>query len=388
MLFKDVLVDESLKKRLISLVKENRISHAQLFLAPAGSHAFALAVAYAQYICCEHPGEDDSCGVCPSCAKFAKLSHPDFHLIFPNCTTTEVKKDPDFTQFAAKFRQFVFDHNYHIDINDWLMELGGENKQAHINTRDCTFIVNQNSIKSYEGGYKIYVLWSADRLYRDAAPKLLKTLEEPENKTLFILITENTERMLTTILSRTQLIKIPKLKTEVIQQQLMREYGIDSHQAADIAVMADGNYNRAMELMTDNSEYQETLDQIQLLLGSMTALAQPMPNKAEVNFLEVRDCFDTIISKGREYQKNFLSAFLRILRAMLMKNSRQEAVSKTSSMEDALIERYAKVFSLKNVSQIFDECNRTLYHLERNGNSSLVFTDWYLKVSELIAPRP
>lgn len=388
MLFKDVLVDESLKKRLISLVKENRISHAQLFLSQAGSHAFALAMAYAQYICCEHPGEDDSCGTCPSCAKFAKLSHPDVHIIFPNCTTTEVKKDPDFTQFSAKFRQFVFDHNYHIDIHDWLMELGGENKQAFINTRDCAFIINQNSIKSYEGGYKIYILWSADRLYRDAAPKLLKTLEEPENKTLFILITENTEKMLTTILSRTQLVKIPKLTTEVIQQQLTKEFGLDSNKASDIAVMADGNYNRAIELLNDNSEYKETLDQIQLLLGSMTALAQAVPNKAEVNFLEVRDCIDNIIARGREYQKNFLSAFIRILRAMLMKNSHQEAVSKNSSMENTLVERYANAFSLKNVSQIFDECNRTLYHIERNGNSSIVFTDWYLKISELIAPRP
>ncbi len=388
MLFKDVLVDDSLKKRLISLVKENRISHAQLFLAQAGSHAFALAVAYAQYICCEHPGEDDSCGTCPSCAKFAKLSHPDVHIIFPNCTTTEVKKDPDFTQFAAKFRQFVFDHNYHIDINDWLMELGGENKQAFINTRDCAYIVNQNSIKSYEGGYKIYILWSADRLYRDAAPKLLKTLEEPENKTLFILITENTEKMLTTILSRTQLVKIPKLKADVIQRQLMKEFDIDEKQAADIATLADGNYNRAMELINDNSDYKEMLDQIQLLLDSMAALSQPMPNKENVNFLAVRDCFDSIIARGREYQKNFLSTFIRILRAMLMKNSQQEAVSKASNMENGIIDRYAKAFNLKNVSQIFDECNRTMYHIERNGNSSLVFTDWYLKVAELIAPHP
>ncbi len=388
MLFKDVLVDESLKKRLISLVKENRISHAQLFLAPAGSHAFALAMAYAQYICCENPGEDDSCGVCPSCAKFAKLSHPDVHIIFPNCTTTEVKKDPDFTKFAAKFRQFVFDHNYHIDINDWLMELGGENKQAYINTRDCAFIVNQNSIKSYEGGYKIYVLWSADRMYRDAAPKLLKTLEEPENKTLFILITENTDKMLTTILSRTQLVKIPKLTAETIQQQLVKDFGISDEEAADLSMVADGNYNRALELMNDDSEYKETLEQIQLILHSMTALAQAVPNKAEVNYLEVRDCIDNIIDRGREYQKNFLSAFIRILRAMLMRNSQQEAVSKTSSLENTIIENYAKAFNLKNVSQIFDECNKTSYHIERNGNSSLVFTDWYLKVAKLIAPRP
>ncbi len=388
MLFKDVLVDESLKKRLISLVKEKRISHAQLFLAPAGSHAFALAIAYAQYICCENPGEDDSCGVCPSCAKFAKLSHPDVHIIFPNCTTNEVKKDPDFTRFSSKFQQFVINNNYHIDINDWLMELGGENKQAYINTRDCAYIVNQNSIKSYEGGYKIYILWSADRLYRDAAPKLLKTLEEPENKTLFILITESTDKMLTTILSRTQLVKIPKLKNEAVRQQLVKDYGISNEDAADIAVMADGNYNRARELMNDNSEFKELLEHIHLVLDSMIALSNPVPNKAEVNYLKVRDCFETIIARGREYQKNFLSAFIRILRSMLMTNSHQETVSKASSIENAVIERYAKAFNLKNTSQIFDECNKTLYHIERNGNSSLMFTDWYLKVAALIAPRP
>lgn len=268
------------------------------------------------------------------------------------------------------------------------MELGGENKQAFINTRDCSYIVNQNSIKSYEGGYKIYILWSADRLYRDAAPKLLKTLEEPENKTLFILITENTDKMLTTILSRTQLVKIPKLKTEVIQQQLTKDFNISEEEAADVAVLADGNYNRAIELINDESEYKETLAQIQLLLSSMHALSQPVPNKSEVNYLEVRDCIDAIISHGREYQKNFLSAFIRILRAMLMKNSHQDAVSKASNTENTIIEHYTKLFNLKNVSQIFDECNKALYHIERNGNSSLVFTDWYLKVSELIAPRP
>ena len=194
--------------------------------------------------------------------------------------------------------------------------------------------------------------------------------------------------MLSTILSRTQLVKIPKLKAEVIQQQLMKEFGIDESQATDIATLADGNYNRAMELMSDESDYKDMLNQIQLIMDSMTALAQPMPNKAEVNFLAVRDCLDSIISRGREYQKNFLSAFIRILRALLMKNNQQDAVNKTSSMEKDIIDHYAKSFSLKNVSQIFDECNRTIYHIERNGNSSLVFTDWYLKVAELIAPRP
>ncbi|MCL2168175.1 MAG: DNA polymerase III subunit delta, partial [Lentimicrobiaceae bacterium] len=154
MLFKNLLVSQELKSQLLKLVKENRISHAQLFLSQAGTHSFALAVAYAQYICCQDRNEDDSCGLCPSCIKFEKLAHPDLHFVFPNCMTKSVKKEPDSKLFAQEFREFVFSKNYHIDIEDWLSELGGENKQASINIRDCSNIIQQNSVQSYEGGFK------------------------------------------------------------------------------------------------------------------------------------------------------------------------------------------------------------------------------------------
>lgn len=385
MLFKDVLVDDSLKGKLINLVKENRISHAQLFLSQAGSHAFALSIAYAQYICCENRGENDSCGVCPSCAKFAKLAHPDLHIIFPNCTTNEVKKEPDYTQFADDFRQFVFQNNYHIDLHDWLIHLGGENKQAYINTRDCSLIVNQNSIKSYEGGFKIFILWMAERLYHDAAPKLLKTLEEPESNTLFILITENSDKILNTILSRTQLVKIPKLTTQTIQQQLIKDFGLNENEALDIATVADGNYNEAIKLCGNDSEHTQMLEQVKLILGSMVALSQSNGDKNKIAYLDVQACFKDIIDRGREYQKAFMGAFVRILRNMLMKDY---PIGKCSSIEKSISESYAYPFNLKNISKIFDECNLALYHIERNGNSAIVFTDWYLKVSSLIAPNP
>lgn len=383
MLFKDVLVEDSLKKKLIDLVKENRISHAQLFLSQAGSHAFALSVAYAQYICCQNRGEDDSCGVCPSCVKFAKLAHPDLHIIFPNCTTNEVKKDPDYTQFADQFRQFVFQNNYHIDLHDWLIDLGGENKQAYINTRDCSLIVNQNSIKSYEGGYKIFILWMAERLYRDAAPKLLKTLEEPESNTLFVLITENSDKILSTILSRTQLVKIPKLSTSTIQQQLIKDFKLNEQEAQDIALVADGNYNQALRLLNSESDHHQLLEQVNKVLGSIVALSRN--NLSQVAYMDIQDCFKDIIDKGREYQKAFMDAFIRILRNMLMKDF---PVSKCNSAEQNITQTYATVFNLKNVSQVFDECNKAQYHIERNGNSALILTDWYLKVSALIAPNP
>lgn len=383
MLFKDVLVEDSLKKKLIDLVKENRISHAQLFLSQAGSHAFALSVAYAQYICCQNRGEDDSCGVCPSCVKFAKLAHPDLHIIFPNCTTNEVKKDPDYTQFADQFRQFVFQNNYHIDLHDWLIDLGGENKQAYINTRDCSLIVNQNSIKSYEGGYKIFILWMAERLYRDAAPKLLKTLEEPESNTLFVLITENSDKILSTILSRTQLVKIPKLSTSTIQQQLTKDFKLNEQEAQDIALVADGNYNQALRLLNSESDHHQLLEQVNKVLGSIVALSRN--NLSQVAYMDIQDCFKDIIDKGREYQKAFMDAFIRILRNMLMKDF---PVSKCNSAEQNITQTYATVFNLKNVSQVFDECNKAQYHIERNGNSALILTDWYLKVAALIAPNP
>lgn len=383
MLFKDVLVDDSLKKKLIDLVKENRISHAQLFLSQAGSHAFALSVAYAQYICCQNRGEDDSCGACPSCVKFAKLAHPDLHIIFPNCSTNEVKKDPDYTQFSDQFRQFVFQNNYHIDLHDWLIDLGGENKQAYINTRDCSLVVNQNSIKSYEGGYKIFILWMAERLYRDAAPKLLKTLEEPESNTLFVLITENSDKILSTILSRTQLVKIPKLSTSTIQQQLIKDFKLNEQEAQDIALVADGNYNQALRLLNSESDHHQLLEQVNKVLGSIVALSRN--NLSQVAYMDIQDCFKDIIDKGREYQKAFMDAFIRILRNMLMKDF---PVSKCNSAEQNITQTYATVFNLKNVSQVFDECNKAQYHIERNGNSALILTDWYLKVAALIAPNP
>lgn len=388
MLFKDVLVDESLKKQLVSLVKENRISHAQLFLSQAGSHSFALAVAFAQYICCEHRGEDDSCGQCPSCAKFAKLSHPDLHLIFPNCTTNSVKKDPESSLMVADFRDFVMENNYHINLNSWLERLGGENKQASINIRDCASIINQNSIRAYEGGYKIYILWMVERLYHAAAPKLLKTLEEPESKSLFILITENSDKILSTIISRTQLVKIPKLKTDIIQQQLIKDFGLNDAEAEDIAKLADGNYNKAIELSQGNSEYKEMLRYVSLILGSVSELAKPVPNRAEVNYLDVRDCFDAIVGKGREYQKNFMNYFTRILRDLMLHASHNDGINPLSQSENEIVNKYASLVNLKNISKILDECNKALYHIERNGNSSIILTDWYLKLSKLVAPIP
>ena len=383
MLFKNVLASPDLKNRLISLVKENRISHAQLFLSQAGAHSFALAVAYAQYICCQDRQEDDSCGVCPSCVKFEKLAHPDLHFIFPNCITKKVKKDPDSRQFAQEFREFVFAKNFHIDIEDWLSELDAENKQPTINIRDCSNIIQQNSIQSYEGGYKIFIFWCLDKLYHLAAPKLLKTLEEPEKNTLFILLTETPDLILPTILSRTQLVKIPPLTQETITQQLINDFGIASQKATDIAEISEGSYVKAINLHERSNDLREMLKKFEVLFSSMSAL-KSHASPQQVNFFAVQDVIASIVDLGREEQKSFLRFVSRIIRNILMLSSNNEVLVRATTEEKKIMGVFTKVITLKNAQSILNECNRALYHIERNGNSTLIFTDFYLKVSKLL----
>jgi DNA polymerase-3 subunit delta' len=383
MLFKKLLVSPALKSQLVSLVKDNRISHAQLFLSQAGTHSFALAVAYAQYICCQDRKEDDSCGVCPSCAKFEKLAHPDLHFIFPNCIAKKVKKDPDSRQFAQEFRDFVFAKNYHIDMEDWLSELDSENKQASINIRDCSNIIQQNSIQSYEGGYKIFIFWGLDKLYHAAAPKLLKTLEEPEKNTLFILLTENQDKILSTILSRTQLVKIPPLSSDTIAQQLVEDFGITPQKAADIAEISEGSYVKAINLHENSNDLREMLKKFETLFSSMSALKN-YGTAQQINYFAVQDVIASVVDLGREEQKNFLRFVSRMIRNILMLGSNNENLVKATTEEKKTMNFYTKLITLRNAQSILNECNSALYHIERNGNSTLVLTDFYLKVGKLI----
>ena len=380
MQFKDVLVSPKLKEQLLNQVHEHRISHAQFFLAQPGNHAFALAVALAKYLCCEHPTDTDSCGTCPSCVQFSKLSHPDLHIYFPNCTTKAVKKDPDSLLLAQQFKDFVTKNNYHIDMQEWLNELDGENKQPSINIRDCSHIINQNSMRSFMGGYKIYILWSVDRLHHAAAPKLLKTLEEPDGKSLFILISEKPDQILSTILSRTQLVKIPRLTDEELENALCEAVPeIDSATAHDIAVISEGDYNKALQIYQNNAEQRDMIDAFDAMLSSALAFAQQRP-PAEINYAHVQELFGEIVKQGREKQKAFVVLVLRMLRNLLMQNSGAPTLVKVTDQESGILSSFRNL-NLKSITQMTEECNKALYHIGRNGNTSIILTDLYFKMA-------
>lgn len=380
MQFKDVLVDATFKQKLVDLAREGRSAHAQFFLAQPGSHALALAVALGQYLCCENPGEHDSCGECPSCKQFAKLSHPDLHLYFPNCTTKSVKKDPESSLFIKEFRDYVLQNDFHVDINGWLNILEGENKQASINSRDCSDILHHNNTQSHQDGCKVYILWCVDRLYHSAAPKLLKTLEEPESNSVFILISEEPDKILNTILSRTQLVKIPRLTDADLSEKLQQMYpDISPDEASDIAILADGNYNKAMHIVTDNEDQRVLLQQFEVVFDSVTALAQRKP-LVSVQYEQAQTALAEVVASGREYQKQYLQLMLRMLRNILMMNSNNSGLLKVTHQEQSVLDKYRGFIHLKQISLMTDLCNEALYHITRNGNSSLIFTDLYFKL--------
>ncbi|MCL2167899.1 MAG: hypothetical protein FWH59_02100, partial [Lentimicrobiaceae bacterium] len=259
----------------------------------------------------------------------------------------------------------------------------GENKQASINIRDCSNIIQQNSVQSYEGGFKIFILWCLDRLYHAAAPKLLKTLEEPEPNTLFILLTENQDKILPTILSRTQLIKIPPLSSETIARQLITDFGIPLQKAADIAEISEGSYVKAINLHENSNELKEMLKKFETLFASMSALKK-FATPQQINYLNVQEIISSIVDEGREEQKNFLRFVSRMIRNILMMGSNNENLVKATTEEKKMMNFFTKAITLKNAQPILKECNDALYHIERNGNSTLIFTDFYLKVSQLM----
>jgi DNA polymerase-3 subunit delta' len=257
MQFKEVVGHKKIKEKLIHTIKENRVSHAQLFLGAEGSGNLALAIAYAQYLSCDDKQSDDSCGVCPSCTKFKKLVHPDLHFVYPVSTSKTVKKDPISGDYIAQWREAIIENPY-INQTKWYEIIDVENKQGIISKNESYDILKKLNLKTFESEYKIMIIWLPEKMNAFAANKLLKLIEEPPEKTLFLMVSENTEQILQTILSRIQLIKIAKIDNESMRIALTDKIGLSPEKAQDIAHLSNGNYFSALNLI--NSEEEESLN--------------------------------------------------------------------------------------------------------------------------------
>jgi len=373
MQFKEVVGHKNIKEKLIQTVKGNRISHAQLFLGENGSGILALAIAYAQYVSCENKLDDDSCGVCSSCLKFNKLAHPDLHFVYPVSTSKAVKKDPVSDDYIAHWRETIIENPY-INQNKWYEIIDVENKQGIISKNESYEILKKLNLKTFESEYKIMIIWLPEKMNAFAANKLLKLIEEPPEKTLFLLVSESTEQILPTILSRTQLIKIPKIDNDSMRSALCDRNGLAPEKANDIVHLANGSYFEAQNLIHSAEEDNYNFDQF----TTMMRLAY------QRKVIEIIDWVDEISRIGREKQKNFLLYALRLVRENFMLNIENKELVYLTRKELDFSEKFSQFIGQDNVYDIYEALNRAHSDIEMNAYNKIVFLDLALKIIKLI----
>ena len=378
MLFSEIVGHDDLKKRLIQSVNENRVAHAKLFVGTEGSGKMPLAIAYAQYINCQNRTESESCGVCPSCKKYMSLSHPDLHFIFPTATNKSVKKDPESDLFLAEWREYFSDCQGYVNLSEWFDKLDIENKQGIINVRDASTVIRKLSFKSYESEYKVVILWMPEKLNVFSANKLLKLIEEPPEKTLFLLVAENQEEVLSTIRSRCVLVKVPRLDTAVIKDALVEKCGCSEQLALDAATMSNGSWPLAKRFSNDIDNEMLYADTFRKWMRYCFKGAVP----ELIDFVA-----NEIKGLGREKQKALLEYGLNIFHCSLLINNNISSAVMLTSAEKTFAQNFAPYINMKNVTQICALFEESINQIVRNANAQLVFMDDSLKMSKLLRLR-
>ncbi len=378
MLFKDILGLPHIKKHLTLSADAGRIPHAQLFVGREGCGTLPMAIAYAQYIICsnvasENAGGNEACNV-----KCNSLSHPDVHFAFPVSNSDKVKSHAVSNHYMEEWRDFLKEQPYG-NLFDWYRLIGIEKKQGLIGVDEAQEVVKKLSLKAYEGGYKVMIIWMADKMNNSAANKLLKLIEEPPAKTVFILITEEEEQIIQTIRSRCQILHFPPLAEDVIAQGLV-EKGLAHDEALRIAHEADGNFNKALDLMNKDSE---DLVFEKWFVQWVRSAFKAKGNKAAIHDLILWS--EEVAKTGRETQKKFLLYCLAVMRqAMLTNYSVSELTYMKIHVEGFQLAKFAPFIHENNIIQITQELEDAIYHIERNGNSKIILTDLSIKLTRLL----
>lgn len=373
MRFEDTVGQSSVIEKLVSSANKGRISHAQLFYAKEGAGALALALAYIQFLSCTDKVGNDSCGRCNACKKMTSLTHPDLHFSFPIISD---KKRPDGDSFLADWRE-VSEESLYFSFNDWKEQIGAENKQLIIPVREADRISKKLSLKSYEGGYKFMVIWLAEYMKAPTANKLLKLIEEPPEKTLIILVTNNFENIISTILSRTQLVKLNIPQDDEVASFLQRTYGISEELAQNHARLADGNVSQAI-----HSAKNENPDADHLAL-----FAEVMRCAYKKDIIAAIDWADKLHRMGREDLKQFLTYSLHMIRQCILGNYAGVENRKLNDGENAFAQKFAPFINHTNVIQVYEHLSKAEADIGRNGYAKIVLLDTAIELFRCINPR-
>ncbi len=378
MFFNQILGLSHIKKHLAFSTDAGRIPHAQLFVGPEGCGTLIVALAYAQYVLCGNKNGENTMGNEACNLKCGSLVHPDMHFAFPVSNSDKIKSRAVSDHYLEEWRQFIKDQPYG-NLFDWYRLIGIEKKQGQIGVDEAQGIVKKLSLKSYEGGHKIMVIWMAEKMNTAASNKLLKLIEEPPDKTVLILIAEDEEQIIQTIRSRCQVLHFPPLAEVAIAEALVAK-GLTGEEAMRLAHEANGNYNRALDLMNKDSE---DLVFEKWFVQWMRSAFKAKGNKAAVHELILWS--EEVSKTGRETQKNFLKYGLAVMRqAMLINYNAGELAYMRIHIDDFQLEKFAPFVHENNIESIVKELEDAIYHVERNGNSKLIFTDLSIRLTRLL----
>ena len=374
MLFADIIGQEATKQQLRQSAREGRIPHAQLFTGISGIGKLQLALAYAQYLNCPNRTDEDSCGTCPTCLQFQHLQHPDLHFAFPI-----VKTDAGDTcdAFLEPWRQIILEKHY-FDLDDWYKALGVETKQGMIYEKESQEILRKLSLKAYGNGYKVMIIWQPEKMNITSANKLLKLLEEPPAQTVFLLVSEHPEQLLSTIQSRVQTLRVPRLETDD---------GIPAETASDIARIANGSYLAAKKKADESEENQQELrDFIALFRDAYTVgvLKDPLKKYESLKRLRQWSIDMSDASVGREKQKHFLQYAQQQVRENYIRNLAQPELNYQLAAEQEFSVKFAPFIHNGNVEGIMSQLETAERQIEQNGNAKVIFFDLCLQMIVLI----
>ena len=373
MLFNQIIGQEHIKSHLQKSAENGRIPHAQLFVGKEGSGMLPMAIAYAQFLLCNFSKDSEICHL-----KCNKLLHPDLHFAFPVTANDTVKKHPVSNLFLEEWRQFIQDQPYGSLFN-WLQHIGVENKQGLINVDEAEDIVKKLKLKSFEGGFKVMIIWMAEKMNIAAANKLLKLIEEPPEKTVFLLITENEGQIINTIKSRCQALHFPALTEQDIANTLVVNHQVEDKKAANIAHQSEGNLNKALHLLHNDAS--DLVFEEWFIAWIRTAF------KAKGNATVVQQLVswsEAISKTGRETQKRFLEYCLQFFRQALLLNYKSDALVFMETKTNFQLSKFAPFVHSENILDIEKELSEAIYHIERNGNAKIILLDLSMKLTRFL----
>lgn len=372
MLFKSVIGQNGVRDQLIRAAKENRVSHALLFHGPSGCGKFPLALAFAQYLNCEDPGKEDSCGVCRSCLKAQKNIHPDIHFVYPVVNGLKVLT-PVSDDFIDEWREYLKTTDYPV-LQGWLSHIKVENKQAGIFKKEAEAILHKLHFKAFESDYKLVIIWLPEKMNPTAANKLLKIIEEPPEKTVFLMVAESTEEILPTILSRTQLIRINKIPEEALYLHLTEKFPDQKDIVQGLVRLADGNYPEAITLIESNEQNRYFLEQfikwMRMTYGfKVSELLEWVPSIAKI---------------GRERQKDFLVFCLRMVQGNFHMNRNLRSIMRLSLEEQGFSEKFNNFINPGNIEGLNKLFSEAISHVSMNANPKILFMDMSTQLYRLL----